>query len=110
MSWRPVSVLVVIVAAIIFVLPTIRPGMWPHKKINLGLDLQGGMHLVLEVDSEKAVESTVERISQDIRVLLKKERIRYKIIERMKDNRIHVLLKTGAPVDDFKKILDEIKQ
>ncbi|MEK6192857.1 MAG: protein translocase subunit SecD, partial [Deltaproteobacteria bacterium] len=59
LSWRLISVLVVIAAAFIFVLPTIRPGMWPHKKINLGLDLQGGMHLVLEVDTDKAVEDTI---------------------------------------------------
>ena len=30
---------------------------WPlEEKISLGLDLQGGMHLVLEVETEKAVE------------------------------------------------------
>ena len=43
-------VFAVIVAAIIYVLPTFKPDLWPHKKINLGLDLQGGMHLVLELD------------------------------------------------------------
>ena len=76
LSWRPISVLVVIAAALIFVLPTIRPGMWPHKKINLGLDLQGGMHLVLEVDTDKAVEDTIERLAQELRTSLRKERVR----------------------------------
>ncbi len=51
---------VVILIAIIYVLPTVKPGLWPHKTINLGLDLKGGMHLVLEVDTEKAVENKVE--------------------------------------------------
>ena len=32
------------------------------QRINLGLDLQGGMHLVLEVEAEKAVESTTDRL------------------------------------------------
>jgi preprotein translocase subunit SecD len=41
---------------------------WPLKeKIALGLDLQGGMHLVLEVEVEKAVESSLERMVDDIK-------------------------------------------
>ena len=43
-------VLAVIIAAVVYVIPTFKPEIWPHRKINLGLDLQGGMHLVLEVD------------------------------------------------------------
>ena len=58
-SWQLVSVIVVVVATIIYLVPTLKPGVWPHKKINLGLDLQGGMHLILEVDARKAVESTL---------------------------------------------------
>ena len=90
LSWRPISVLVVIVAALIYVLPTFRPGMWPHKKINLGLDLQGGMHLVLEVDTDKAVEDTIERLAQDLRTSIKKERVRIQGIDRVEENRIAV--------------------
>ncbi len=71
-SWRLIIILGVLITAVVYVLPTIKPGLWPHKKINLGLDLQGGMHLVLEVDSEKAVESTVERTTQEMRTLVRK--------------------------------------
>jgi len=74
-SWKLILVFAVIVAAVIHVLPTVEPGLWPHKQINLGLDLQGGMHLVLEVDTAKAVEGQVERIAQEIRDQLRKERI-----------------------------------
>jgi preprotein translocase subunit SecD len=52
-SWKLILVFAVIVAAVVYVLPTFEPGLWPHKQINLGLDLQGGMHLVLEVDTWK---------------------------------------------------------
>lgn len=45
------------------------------KKIILGLDLQGGMHLILEVQTEKAVESTLERIGDDIKRALQDEDI-----------------------------------
>ncbi len=57
--------------------------MWPYKKVNLGLDLQGGMHLVLEVQNQKALESTVERIGQELRTKLKKEQIRSAGLEQL---------------------------
>jgi len=106
-SWRWVIVAAVIVAALIYVLPTIKPTLWPHKKINLGLDLQGGMHLVLEVDTDKAVESTIERISHEIRSLLKKERIRHIGISRIEGNRIIVKLKNQKDIDGFERLLDK---
>jgi preprotein translocase subunit SecD len=47
---------------------------YPLKdKIALGLDLQGGMHLVLEVQTEKAVEATLERIADDIKREIEEE-------------------------------------
>ncbi|NIQ00293.1 MAG: protein translocase subunit SecD, partial [Nitrospinaceae bacterium] len=49
---------------------------WPlEEKINLGLDLQGGMHLVLEVQAEKAVEFSLEQKVDDIRHALQDEDI-----------------------------------
>ena len=106
LSWRPISVLVVIVAAVIFVLPTIRPGMWPHKKINLGLDLQGGMHLVLEVDTDKAVEDTIERLAQELRTSLRKERVRVQSLERVAKHRIAVKIQGEENITKFNALLD----
>jgi len=42
------------------------------QRINLGLDLQGGMHLVLEVEAEKAVDSTTERLVAEVTEALTK--------------------------------------
>jgi len=74
-SWRLVFILAVFTIAVIYVLPTFKPSFWPYNKINLGLDLQGGMHLVLEVETDKAVESTLERFSQEIGEMIKKENL-----------------------------------
>jgi len=106
-SWRWVLVVAVIVTALVYVLPTLNPTLWPYKKINLGLDLQGGMHLVLEVDTDKAVESTVERISHELRSQLKKERIRHRGISRIEGSRIAVNLRDQKHIDAFEKLLDK---
>jgi len=43
------------------------------KRIQLGLDLQGGLHLVYEVNIEKAVASKVDRLANDVDDALKKK-------------------------------------
>ena len=106
LSWRLIVIAVVILAAAIYVIPTFKPGIWPHKKINLGLDLQGGMHLVLEVDADKAVENTIERIDQEMRTLLRKERIRYQGIERVESVKLAVKLAEADNIQRFDDLLD----
>ncbi|OQW97363.1 MAG: protein-export membrane protein SecD [Desulfobacteraceae bacterium A6] len=106
-SWKLILSVAVIIAAIIYVLPTIKPGVWPHKKINLGLDLQGGMHLVLEVETEKAVESTIERISNDLKGILRSGHISFTGIERTEKTKISVVLQGQENIDGFEKILDK---
>jgi preprotein translocase subunit SecD len=97
---------VVIVAAAIYVIPTFQPGIWPHKKINLGLDLQGGMHLVLEVDADKAVENTIARIGQEMRGLMKKERIRNLGVERVDNVKLAVKIPEADNIRRFEELLD----
>jgi len=105
-SWRVILVFAVITTAIVYILPTINQGWWPHKKINLGLDLQGGMHLVLEVDTDKSVESTIERMTYELRSLLKKENIRYVGIDRIEDTKISLKICGNNNILGFDKLLD----
>lgn len=106
-SWKAVSVLIVTVVAIVYVLPTFQPTWWPHKKINLGLDLQGGMHLVLEVDTVKVVENTLERITQELRSGLREDRIQADSIELAGGTRIIVRLSGQEQIEKFQKLLDK---
>jgi len=67
---------------------------WPlEEKINLGLDLQGGMHLVLEVEAEKAIEFSMEQRAEDIKHALEDEDIEVDRVILNKDtNVIRVIL------------------
>lgn len=47
------------------------------QKMNLGLDLRGGVHFLMEVDMTTVMENTLEGYADDIRVLLREERLRY---------------------------------
>lgn len=48
----------------------------------LGLDLRGGVHFLMEVDMDAAVAQAEERFVEDIRLLLRDERIRYITVGR----------------------------
>ncbi len=100
--WRLLIILVVLIGALIYFFPTLAtladetPSWWPkffpQDKIHLGLDLQGGMHLILEVETAKAVESSVERIKNDLKNDLKKENIYSTYIDRVQGDKIEVVL------------------
>ena len=107
LSWRTVVVAAVLVTAFIYLLPSIKPGVWPHKKINLGLDLQGGMHLVLEVDTEKAVAGRMERIGDEIRDALKRNRVRTVAMEPMAGAKLSIRIQGQSNIDAFQKLLDD---
>jgi len=47
------------------------------QPINLGLDLRGGIHVLIDVDMDTAVKQAVERYVSDIRTLLRDQKIRY---------------------------------
>ncbi len=74
--------LIYITPSLIRTLPPWWTGILPKEKIHLGLDLQGGMHLILEVDAVKAVESSLERTIEELRSDMRKKRIRYSEIKR----------------------------
>ena len=90
LRWRLAILGVLVFFAFLYLFPTLSkelPGWWssflPQDKISLGLDLQGGVHLILEVEVNKAVESHLERVVEDLRQDLRKNRIRYADIKRI---------------------------
>jgi preprotein translocase subunit SecD len=52
------------------------------NQMSLGLDLRGGIHVVIDVDMEAALEQAVERYSGDLRTLLREDKIRYLTLTR----------------------------
>src|SRR5512137_1997836 len=92
---RAAVTIVLCLAALVYLAPTLTsdlPDTWkqylPMDRIHLGLDLQGGMHLVLEVETAKAVESTLERTANDLKENLMENRVRFKIRERTKERNV----------------------
>ena len=58
----------------------------PKNKIHLGLDLRGGIHLVLDVGVNKAVESHLDRMVDELKHEMRKNKIRYRKIKKRQKN------------------------
>ncbi|MEC7594263.1 MAG: protein translocase subunit SecD, partial [Pseudomonadota bacterium] len=61
------------------------PGFLPGGQLNLGLDLQGGSHLLLEVDTGVVQSERVEEIVSDVRQALRGRQIGYTGLGRLRD-------------------------
>lgn len=107
LTWRGTLITAILAAAMVYLLPTFCSDCWPHKKINLGLDLQGGMNLVLEVQNEKAVETTVERTIHELKKELRNDNVKHMGISREADNAITATLDGQKNIDGFNKILSD---
>ena len=72
--WKSIIVVFVIVTGIIFSIPSIiykddSNNWFLDNKINLGLDLQGGSYLLLEVKSKVLFKEELDNISDSLRVI-----------------------------------------
>ena len=82
LSFKRVLTLSVLLFSIIYSLPTFfsETPNWltsiNAKKMNLGLDLKGGVHFLMEVDLNEVVSNKSKKLSSDIRSQLRKEKIR----------------------------------
>ena len=86
-TWKVVSILAVTFVAMLLVAPSFLgasmlaslqntlPGFLPIRAIVLGLDLQGGAHVLLEVDSPSLTHAQVEALRDDVRGKLREGKI-----------------------------------
>src|SRR5438094_3411332 len=79
----------------------------PTKTINLGLDLQGGIHLVLGVEVDKALEAQVEREADTIRADLGKKGIGVTRIERRGATALEVQLASPQTWNDAQSVFQQ---
>ncbi len=98
---RIALVVVVVAVSIWYLYP-------PAKTINLGLDLQGGIHLVLGVDVDKALEAQVDRAGDSVRAELEKRGVGVTRAERRGTTELVIQLASPQSWDAAVKTTDEV--
>ncbi len=69
------------------------------RRMLMGLDLQGGVHFLMQVDRKAALDKRFDAYAEDVRVMLRDNRVRYESVERRGDNAIVARLATADAAD-----------
>ncbi len=85
------------------------PGFMPVQQINLGLDLQGGSHLLLEVQVDAVVVERREAMIDDVRDALRSEKIGYRDLGLHTDG-VSVTIREGEDFDTALRALKKLSQ
>ena len=111
-KWKVVMVLGICALGLLFAMPNFLPGDkgsklpgWlPQDQVSLGLDLQGGSHLLLEVDTRTVLREHLESTVDGMRIELRKARIRYSGLG-IAGNGTTVTIKDPAKVEEARDLL-----
>ncbi len=97
LKWKYILIVVMTILAILGV---------KFLHLNKGLDLQGGMHLVLQVKVDEAVKAERDRIMDIIKELAKKKDINIKSTEGIEHSSIKIVLEKSEQENDFRKFIN----
>ncbi|MEE8187946.1 MAG: protein translocase subunit SecD [Kiloniellales bacterium] len=87
--WQVILILAVLALGLIFAAPNLLkresaealPSWLPSQQVSLGLDLQGGSHLLLQVGIQDVIEERLENLVDSLRIGLRKARVGYTDLE-----------------------------
>ncbi len=112
LAWRMSLVFAFTFLSLFFLTPTLftqLPGWWkgymPKDKISLGLDLQGGTHLVLEVETQKALEGYLDLIAGDLEETVRSQNIHMKKISREGIDKVQVVLYDKSSAEAVRNLI-----
>ena len=109
-SWKKLVVILITVLGIVYAAPNVMPGdddiaggVLPGQKINLGLDLQGGSHLLLRVDMDVVAQERLEGVAETIRRDFRAKKIRFSGLD-VSDDAVRVTLRKADDSEDATQI------
>jgi len=110
LKWKVIFILVVVVLCLYFVvgMPTFPTSFTQLKdnfahQIKLGLDLQGGTHLILQVQIQEAVAQETDQTVDRLTTALRQKNVHYDEVRRV-DN-THIIVR-GIPDDQYNAFSD----
>src|SRR5438552_938170 len=114
-TWSKVVTILILVVGFLIALPNALPSsviarmppFLPKGTVALGLDLQGGSYLLLEVQFDQVQKDKLESLMGDIRVAFRKARIGYTNLEAGAD-RVSLRLLDPSRIEDARAILNKL--
>ena len=114
--WKAIAILLTALVICLFAVPNFLPEKmvaswpkWAQRHVVLGLDLQGGSHILLEVDTKTVRKDMLETLRDDVRRVLRDARIGYTGLV-MRGNSVEVRIREGANADQAQAKLAALSQ
>jgi preprotein translocase subunit SecD len=115
--WKVIACTAALLFGLVFTLPNVLPKSvmdqipaWaPHQKLNLGLDLQGGSYLLLEVDTDALKRERLANLLEDVRGTLRTEQIVFSGLGQV-NGIVTVRVTDPTQVDAARKALSRLGQ
>ena len=93
-TWKKAIVLLLVAIGILYALPNLfsrgddkgGPAFIPGQAINLGLDLQGGSHLLLQADLNAVIAERMVGVQENLRLAFRADKIRFRNLKAEKDS------------------------
>ena len=111
-SFKQIMVIFVMLFSVTYSLPTFFNEVpnWltsiNAKKMNLGLDLKGGVHFLMQVDLDEVIDNKSRKFSNDIRSQLRKNKIRYSSF-KFENNKIFIDLSNNVNFEEVEDMLNK---
>ena len=101
--WKATAILATTLLVCLFAVPNFFPDKivqswpkWAQRHIVLGLDLQGGSHILLEVDANAVRKEKVEALRDDVRRVLRDNRLGSPAAATIRGNTVEFRVREGA--------------
>jgi preprotein translocase subunit SecD len=110
LKWRIILCIIIIGTGFYLMFPPLDPdGEGPKRgKINLGLDLQGGMHMIMNVRTEEAVQGELVLLKKNMEKTFRKDRVKNTEVTIPEDQ--HQLILSFQSPDDRDKYEEQLKE
>ncbi len=114
--WKALAIVLTALVVCLFAVPNFLPDKlvqswpkWAQRHIVLGLDLQGGSHILLEVDTNAVRKEKLETLRDDVRRVLRDARVGYTGLV-VRGNVVEVRIREGSNFDQAVTKLRELSQ
>ena len=114
--WKATAIILTAFVVCLFAVPNFLPEKmvqswpkWAQRHIVLGLDLQGGSHILLEVDTNAVRKEKLEAVRDDVRRVLRDARVGYTGLV-VRGNSVEVRIREGSNFDQAVDKLRELSQ
>ncbi|MBO0905628.1 protein translocase subunit SecDF [Jiella sonneratiae] len=115
--WKTILIWLTVLVGLVYAAPNVLPRnvtdslpeFWPNRSVTLGLDLQGGSYILLQIDRDSLIKERLQAVQDEVRQLLRNERIGYSAISA-NERTVTVRLRDPAQADAAREALRPLTQ